>query len=142
MPFAYREMRGSHLCSVNTAVPTGTSRIFPEKSSGIYDKTFRAISLSSVPLQNILITFCWKNFSALKRHHICFLMIHKHFVFCPPYNCLHKSYPLISPYNFGLLFLSPPISRFLYFRNISSMFSSGNSCKNAIFNFIYFTPYI
>ncbi len=54
--------RDVHLHCVNTAVPTGTSRILPEKSSGIYDKTFRAISLSSVPLQNSLIYSLLKKF--------------------------------------------------------------------------------
>ena len=37
--------------TASTAVPTGTSKSLPEKSSGIHDKTFLAISLSLVPLQ-------------------------------------------------------------------------------------------
>ena len=39
---------------VNTAVPTGTSSILPEKSSGIQLSTLRAISLSSTPPQSNL----------------------------------------------------------------------------------------
>ena len=39
---------------------------FPEKSSGTYDKTFRAISLSSVPLQNNLIYSLLKIFLCVR----------------------------------------------------------------------------
>ena len=55
-----------HFFEVNIAVPTGISKILPEKSFGIFDNNLSEISLSFTPFQNILLYILLKKLSCVK----------------------------------------------------------------------------